>query len=347
MSRFITFIVLCICLVSCKESEHVQGVYRQFSGETMGTYYRVTFKTVEKEISQEAMEQVLEAVNESMSTYIPQSTLSRFNKSKSGIVIPQSDTMIGPVLEKAKKYFLLSRGFYDPTVLPIVNYWGFGSEKRDLDRLEAHDKIIDSLINYVNLDSIEYLEHDGHKYLRKLKDHVKLDFSSIAKGYGIDVVAAYLERNGVENYLVDIGGEARASGLNKSGKVWSMAINTPLEDAGLNSIEMVVLLDETSIATSGNYRNVYEHNGRKISHTINARTGYPERSNLLSATVITEECVDADAIATVLMVMGIAEGKEILNQIENVEACLLYDEDGDEELERWYTDGFEKYIMKQ
>lgn len=330
-------------LYACEENP--KGYY-QYRGNTMGTYYSVTFETTDQHTTQADVEKVLADVNTALSTYISTSQISKFNQSKKGITLPRQDSFLRVVYLKAKEYHDKTNGIYDPTVLPLVNHWGFGSEAVDKSKKREHRRTVDSLLQFVVMDSIEYIEHNGYKYLRKLKKGMQLDFSSIAKGYGIDVLSEYLERKGVKNYLVDIGGEAKASGFNKEGQVWKIAINRPDEEATPSDVELVITLDEKSIATSGNYRNVYTIDGKKYSHTINPRTGYPERSNLLSATVIADDCVDADAIATVLMVSGLKKGKLFLSKASGVEACMIYDADGDDHYERFYTDGFKQYVVE-
>lgn len=343
-NRLVGLICIAVLILSaCKEEKPVG--YHTMGGETMGTYYALNYEVGNEVITREEVDKVLEDVNLAFSTYIKKSYVSKFNRSGKGIALPRHDTMTKVVFQTAEKYYNLSDGYYDPTIMPLVNFWGFGYEDVDKKDIKANRKVIDSLLEYVSLDSIEYIEHNGFSYLRKLKKGMQLDFSSIAKGYGIDVVAHFLEQKGVRNYLVDIGGEAKARGLNADGNVWRIAINKPKENSKITDVELVLVLDDKSIATSGNYRNVYEVDGKKYSHTINPRTGLPERTKLLSASVIADDCIDADAIATTLMVLGLDKGKKFLDKLDKVEACLIYDEDGDDVLERFTTEGFKEYLV--
>lgn len=343
-SSMLWMFILILTFLSCKE-EKPQG-YIKYQGETMGTYYAITFETTDDHVTQEEIDQLLVDFNQSLSTYIEDSFLSVFNRSGKGIAIPRQDTFMEPVFLKAHEYYMKSDGYYDPTIMPLVNYWGFGYEEVDRSEKREHQRVVDSLINFVVMDSIEFVDGGEFTYLRKLKKGMQLDFSSIAKGYGIDVLVSHLQKHGIKNYLVDIGGEAKASGFNSEGRVWRLAINTPTEDADVDDMELIINLDDKAIATSGNYRNVYTIDGKKYSHTINPRTGFPERSSLLSATVIADQCMDADAIATILMLLGVEKGINYLEKEPKVEACMIYDEDGDSELEKYYTEGFEEYIFK-
>jgi len=168
----------------------------------------------------------------------------------------------------------------------------------------------------------------------------------LAKGYGIDVLAGYFDEINVENYLIDIGGEARARGINANGTPWSLAINKPKEDAPANDLEIILQLKNKSIATSGNYRIYYESGGRKFAHIIDPKSGFSALTNLLSASIIADDCMTADGLATVMMVKGLEGAKDFLSK-NNYPACLIYDADGDDDLEKYYANGFREMVVKE
>lgn len=312
----------------------------------MGTYYALTYSPTGTTLKKEEIDSLLVAINESLSTYIPHSTISKFNTSKKGIEIPDSDPYFEEVYRAALTYYAETDGFFDPSIMPLVNFWGFGYQKVATDSRDR--KKVDSLLQYVDMNLITLEEHGGRKYLRKQNKNIQLDFSALAKGYGINILAQYLDNKGINTYLVDIGGEAKCKGVNASGTAWKLAINKPLEKASSSELELILSISDASVATSGNYRNVYTlPDGRKVSHTINPKTGYPERSKVLSATVITKNCMDADALATCIMVLGLEKGKELLNRLPDVEGCIIYDENGDTDLEMYHTEGFGRYIVKR
>lgn len=283
-----------------------------FSGSTMGTSYRIVYLDQEERDFKNAVDSILVVFNQSLSTYIPDSEISRFNG---------TDTLFFdlpyflPVLETGKAVFDKTAGAFDPTVAPMVNLWGFGPGGPQL-----KDSVnIDAMLRLVDYSSIQFDEEK----VWKLKKDVNLDFSAIAKGYGVDVIATFLSEKGIQNMLVEIGGELVAKGVNEEGELWKVGINRPEEDASANELYSIVALENQGMATSGNYRNYYEVDGLKISHTIDPKTGRPVNHGLLSATVLAEDCMKADAIATSLMVMGTEKAIE-LQKNSDFEIFLIY-----------------------
>lgn len=338
----LTFVVT-IVFFGCKSDQKAKG-YLTYSGQTMGTYYRITLNN-NGTIDQSDIDKILKKVNKSHSTYDPLSVISSFNKSKEGIAIPKKDTTFYPVFKKAKEMYEKTDGAYDPTIYPLIRFWGFGPEKRDFTVIDKEtQKEVNLLLKNLGMDEITESSDDDYVYLSKKRKEISLDFSSIAKGYAIDILSGYLNNQGITDYLIDVGGEAKSNGFNPEGQIWVMGINKPKEEASLTDLELAIYLDKMSIATSGNYRNVETVNGVKISHTINPKTGYPERSKLLSATVMATDCMDADAIATSLMVLGLEKSKKLLKSMPGINAVLLYEENG--ALVPYYTPGFNKYIVK-
>jgi len=222
--------------------------------------------------------------------------------------------------------------------MPLVNYWGFGyTEKRKVTRVDSAR--IDSLQRLVGMENI-FVRNDS---LIKTYPGVQLDFSAIAKGYGVDQIAAFLETEGVRNFYVEIGGEVVAKGKSPRGDNWRIGISDPREGAGLQDIQTAVPLVDRALATSGNYRNVYEVNGQKYSHTINPVTGFPERSRLLSASVFAPDCMTADAYATACMVAGTEQALAFAKNNPEIEVYLIIStEDGG--LDVRYSEGIAPFF---
>ena len=315
-----------------------QTVYSSVTGETMGTYYKITYSDTIR--IQEGVDSLLKAINQAVSTYIPDSDISQFNRSDSGMIFQEGHFTRN--FRIASQFFEMSGGLYDPSVMPLVNYWGFGTTGKhpemDIDSLS-----VDSLLQIVGLKKIIREESEGRLKLIKSNPGNELDFSSVAKGYAVDRIALRLDSLGIAHYLIDIGGEMVLKGLNPKGQAWSIGINTPEEGAGLTESVRYISLSGKALATSGNYRNFYTRDGKKLSHTIHPITGYPERNELLSATVIAPDCASADAWATTCMVSGLQRSREYLRQYPDVSACLIYVSADTMAFE--YQNGFESYLI--
>lgn len=283
------------------------------AGKTMGTTYRVVYLDDQNRDFKLSIDSLLTVFNQSLSTYIPDSELSRFN---------QSDTLIFdspyllPVLKKSQEVYDVSGGAFDPTVGPLVNAWGFGpSGPQPKDSVD-----IRKLLPLVGFDKI----HFDEKLVWKSQPGIYVDFSAIAKGYAVDIVAGLLDERGISNMLVEIGGELVAKGVNDKGEIWKVGINQPDEKDFTNELFSIVALDNKALATSGNYRNYYEVDSVRYSHTIDPITGFPVRHRLLSATVVAKDCMTADAYATAMMVMGVEKSIALLDQEKELEAFLIY-----------------------
>ncbi len=328
--KFIVLLIL-FSFVLCYGCQSDQSApsenFINLQGKTMGTYYNVTYGDAENRNFQTSIDSLLEALNNEVSTYIPSSVISTFNQSDNGIVLANEEKSYDHFiknLQVASEIYRLSDGAFDPTINPLVNYWGFGAEERA--PVTAVDSmLVDSLKAFVGFDKVKLEERDNNVvFLSKSNPGVQLDFSAIAKGYGVDAVGQLLESRGVNDYLVEIGGEVVARGVNKNGETWSIGVNQPSETSRLTDFAAVLPLDNKGMATSGNYRNFYEVNGVKYSHTINPKTGFPERNDLLSATIIAENCMYADAMATACMVMGAEAAFNWVSDIQDVEAYFIY-----------------------
>jgi thiamine biosynthesis lipoprotein len=283
------------------------------AGETMGTTYNIVYLDEANRDFQTSIDSLLVVFNQSLSTYVPDSELSKFNL---GDTIDFKLPYFLPVLKASKTVYDKTGGAFDPTVGPLVNLWGFGPAGPELK--DSTD--INLLLKLVGFDKIEFDENQ----LRKKNPNIYLDFSAIAKGYGVDVVGDFLQRKGISNFLVEIGGELVARGINEKGEFWKVGVNRPEESANATDLYSIIALQDRGMATSGNYRNYYVKDSVKISHTINPATGYPVNHNLLSATVLAKDCMTADAYATAIMVMGTEKGIALDSALSEIEVFLIY-----------------------
>ncbi|MBC6409441.1 MAG: FAD:protein FMN transferase [Ekhidna sp.] len=305
---------------------------RQLSGQTMGAIiYNVKYIGLLDDMLQTEVDSVLNAFNQSLSTYIPDSEISDLNNT--GKLTFRSPYFY-PVLAISKEIFNKTNGAFDPTVGPLINAWGFGPEEQipDLDSVA-----VDSLLNMTGFEGLSFNEERA-----TLQENYRLDFSAVAKGYAVDLIGELLEGKGIENYLVEIGGEVRCRGVNKENKSWSLGIEDPTVAIDERELLAIVRLKDFSLATSGNYRNYYEKDGRVYAHIIDPRTGYTTRHNLLSASVFASDCMTADAYATALMVLGPEVSQELVER-EDIEAILVFQEE-DGSLGSYVSTGIQPFV---
>lgn len=309
-----------------------------FSGPTMGSTYAVKYVTApEKAVNyQPQVDSILEKFNQSLSTYRPDSEISAFNN---GHAIAFKLPYFYPVLEKAKEVYGVSGGAFDPTVGPLVNAWGFGTGK---DRKAPPQARLDSLRQFIGFDQMIAFDSVS---VQKSKEGVYLDFNAIAPGYAADVLGDFLETKNVSNYMIEIGGEVLCKGKNAEGKYWTIGINNPeYEQKGGEQLQAIVSLNNRALATSGNYRNFYVQDGKKYAHTLDPKTGYPVQHSLLSVTVLADDCISADAYATVFMVIGKDKALELIKKQPGLDAFFVYaDEKG--KLQTYTTEGIKPYVQ--
>ncbi len=298
----------------------------------MGSYYQVTYLGDSIPTLKQEIDSLLDAYNLELSAWVPTSVLSAFNRSESGVDLTGTLHFINN-LELARRVSLETGGAYDPTVAPLVNYWGFGTGKRR-ETSEVIMAEVDALLPLVGLDNVKL---EG-KQLTKTKPGVQLDLNASAKGYGVDLISQLLTTRGRPNHLIDVGGEFRAGGT-KYGRPWNVAIRLPDEDRGkIAQAGTLPLSEGQAIATSGNYLNYYKVDGETFSHTINPKTGLVERNRLLSASVLAPDCATADAYATACMVVGPDRALALVNARPDLEGYFLVrGEDGT--LETWKSSG--------
>lgn len=295
----------------------------KFSGGTMGTEYHVTVAGLtapeQAEAAQKAVEDALESVNAKMSTYLPDSELSRFNRHDSTEPFPVSPET-AEVFRIALEVAALSGGAFDPTVGPLVNAWGFGPDDPAAPPTEAETASLRERVGW------QKISVGADNTLRKTRGDVYCDLSAVAKGYAVDQAAAALDGLGLTRHMVEVGGEVRARGENPGGGPWRIGVERPQPDG--RAVQEVVLLRDAALATSGDYRNFHEVGGIRVSHTMDPRTGGPVSHSLASASVLHENCARADAFATALMVLGPEEGLAFAEKNGLAVSLMIREPDG-------------------
>jgi len=292
-------------------------------GSTMGTTYHITLVKVPPQLKEiqlkQEIDKLLNEVNQQMSTYKKDSELSLLNQNPSTDWIPISKALF-TVIQEALRVSELSEGAFDITVGPLVNLWGFGAKWTE-EKIPSQEEIYQTKqrVNY------QYLSiQTNPPAIKKAKPDVYIDLSGIAKGYGVDVIADFVEKQGILNYLIEIGGELRTKGSNPQGEAWKVAVEKPIPN--IRATQTIIPVHDAGIATSGDYRNFFELNGRRFSHIIDPKTGEPVQTNVVSATILdSKSCMTADAWAKMPIVMG-AEKALALAERKNIAMYLLIKE---------------------
>jgi len=289
----------------------------RIEGFIQGTTYHITYFDSKNRDFKPKIEQILKEFDNSVSTYKKNSIISKINANVENVKI---DHYFKTCFIKAKEVWKITDGAFDPTVYPLVNAWGFGPGKK----MKLEQRQIDSIIQFVDFNLIELKKNKVVK-----KDlRVALDFNSFAQGYSVDIVSDFLNKKGIKSYLVEIGGEVYAKGKKPDGSFWSVGIEKPIDNKETsNALKAIVKLENLAIATSGNYRKFFVENGVKYSHQIDPKTGYTSKNNLLSTSIITKYCMDADALATGLLVMGIEKSIAFLELHKEIQAFLIYSDE--------------------
>ncbi|MEP4890348.1 MAG: FAD:protein FMN transferase [Aliiglaciecola sp.] len=305
------------------------------SGATMGTSYNVkvpSAKGMAPEELQQKIDALLVDINKLMSTYDPNSELSRFNQQLSSEPFELSPATL-KVLKEAKRLGEVSDGVLDVTVGPLVNLWGFGPDARP-DKIPSQETI-NSVKDKIGLNKLVI---QGSTII-KLQPDLYVDLSTIAKGYGVDAVAELLESYGYTNYLVEIGGEMRVAGVKSNGQEWRIAVEKPVNDE--RAVQSILTIGNNAVASSGDYRNYFEQDGMRYSHLIDPRTGYPITHNLVAVTVVHPSSMTADGLATALNVLGKEDALRVAKQ-HNLDVMLITRENGD--FKAYTTGKFDEYI---
>lgn len=298
--------------------------YQHDSGLVFGTSYNITYQSNDN--LKPEIEKTLAEVDASLSPFNEKSVITHVNKNEA---VTLDDHFI-TVFRLSSEIYKDTEGAFDITVAPLVNAWGFGFKNGITPDCHA----IDSLMQFVGFDKVKL--QDGK--IIKTDDRLMLDCSAIAKGYGVDAVARLLKSKGIDNYMVEIGGEIVASGENPKGAPWRIGVSKPDDDSVnvSNEIQGIINISNRAMATSGNYRNFYYKGGKKYAHTIDPKTGCPVQHSILSATVVSDECAKADAYATAFMVMGLDKAKAVLARHKDMMAYFIYSDDkGNNKV--WYS----------
>ena len=321
MKRILYLFLFCFLFMSCRQT------YQEEQGVIFRTFYQVKYQS--NTSLTEKIKAELAAFDLSLNPFNPNSIIAKVNRNEEVEV----DQWFTVVFNKAMEVSEQSNGLFDVTAAPLINLWGFGFEHYD----NISTEIIDSLMTFVGYKKVRL---EGRRIVKD-DPRIILNFSAIAKGYACDVIAVLLEREGIENYMVDIGGEITAKGKNAQGDCWRIRINEPEGDLYItkNTLnEVVQLCGKSGMATSGNYRNFYIKDGKRYAHSIDPTTGYPAGQDILSATIVASDCMTADAYATAFMVMGVDEACRMAEQIPEIEYYIIYSgDDGFTRIE--YSDG--------
>ncbi len=332
--RFTYIILVSVILLTSCQQKPAEYEYIQNTGRIYGTFYNIVYLHPEGRELHEEIQIRLQEFDNSLSTFNPNSVISRINQNDASVV---TDGYFNEMFAEAIYVSTVTNGAFDITVAPLVNAWGFGFGNKDLS--ESPDVL--SILEYVGFGKVNLLDNR----LIKSDPRIMLDASAIAKGQSVDVIAQLLEESKCEHFMVEIGGEVVAKGLNPKGKKWQIGIDKPVDDPAneQHELQTIISISGEALATSGNYRRFYVRDGMKYAHTINPRTGYPVNHNLLSATVIAPTCMQADAFATAFMVLGLDSSLLIVNQHPELEAYLIYSNEKGE-FEVAFSKGFQKYL---
>lgn len=333
--RTLYFLISILFVVSCEQNDLKSYALQ---GNAFGTTYAIQFFSTEKINIERGVDSVIYKVNRSVSTYMPNSDISKINRGDTTIVV---DTIFREVFRISETVFTNSNGYFDPTIGVLRNAYGFG----DIEAIEKIDqKVIDSLLRYVGFNKVSILA-DGK--VSKEFPEIYFDFNAVAKGYGIDCLGNYLESQGISNYIIELGGEILAKGRNiGKDKDWIVGIETVESTIENRAYRTTIKLEDKAMASSGNYRKfrIDSISGKKYVHTINPLTGSAEQSDVTSATVIANTCGVADAYATALMALGLEKSKDLLKVSAGIEAYLTFVDLSNQE-QIYTTEGFRQLII--
>jgi len=314
--RIFIFYIVGLVFLSLKKSPTISFIRVDLAGAAQGTTWHITYYGKDTVVRKWEIDSLLAVIDSSLSIYKPYSRIVAFNNSTTGIII---DDHFRRVVKKSLETYQQTNGLFDITILPIVEAWGFGA--KPIDTLPDSTTIL-SLLTCVGS---QYLKLDGYR-LTKLKPCVKIDVNGIAQGYSVDEIAGFLEKNGIVNYIVELGGELRVHGKKQPGdEPFKIGIEAPSDnDFVSHTIEKILLVDSGAITTSGNYRKYYESNGKKISHLMDPRTGYSIKNEMISVTVYAKDAMTADAYDNALMAMGLNKAMKFVEKRQGMAAYFIY-----------------------
>jgi len=338
MKFFNVLLGVVFCLVSCNNQKSLFKLQR-VKGSALGTTYGVVYFSSKKIVGiEKSLDSLFSAVNNSMSTYILTSDISKINRGDRTLVV---DQMFRDVFKLSKEIHKETKGYFDPTVGKLVNAWGFGPKKL---KLTMNNRTVDSLRQYVGFSKVSLAKNN---ILYKENSNIILDFNAIAKGYCIDRIATYLDTKNIKNYLIELGGELIAKGENlKKQSSWKVGIDDPNQKETRTLIS-TLSLNNRAMATSGNYRKfrIDKVTGKKYVHTINPLTGYTQISQVLSVSVLANNCATADAYATAFMAMPLEETKKIVELKKELDIYIVYS-NPKSKIEVFTSKGFKEVLNK-
>lgn len=332
LTGFAVILVLVLAACQSRKSE-----YLRISGFAQGTTFNITYENSQNEDYTEDIDSLLKAFDQSLSIYDSTSVISRINNNDPTV---EADDWFVTVFNKSAEVSAISGGAFDITVGPVVKAWGFGNTP-----IAKHDTAyIDSLLQFVGMDKVKL---EGRKIVKN-SPGVKIDVNAIAQGYSVDVVSKFFDDKGIKNYLVEIGGEVRCKGTNAKNNLWHIGIDKPndLNIAPGGELQAIIELNNKSLTTAGNYRKFFVENGVKYGHTIDPKTGFPARNTLLSATVVCDDAMTADAYDTAFMVLGLEKSIELLKKLPGIEVYFIYSNPMGE-YEVYFSEGMKKMILEQ
>ncbi|MCX8148465.1 FAD:protein FMN transferase [Thermaurantimonas aggregans] len=332
MRSLFSFLSLMTLIIQACQPKVGDEVMRINRGKAQGTTYNIQYITTQGTDYQREIDSIFAFVDQEMSTYLPTSTISRLN---AGEATPIERHFFN-VLTLSDKIYQMTGGLFDVTVYPLVQLWKI----EDPNFTGAIDSSkVDSVLNFIGFSKIAY---DSTSV--KLPAGIKLDLNAIAQGYTVDIIAEFLESKGISNYMVEVGGEVRCKGKNINDKIWLIGIEKPVDDPNNQKFQIIIKLKDKSLATSGSYRKYRTMpDGSRLSHTINPKTGYPTNHNLLSVSVIADDCATADGLATALLVMGLQEAKQFAAKHPEYDYFFIYF-DRYKGYQTWSTEGFSKFV---
>ena len=332
--RFISSVlILLLFFSSCRK----KITFDNFTGFAQGTTYSMVFENdgrLNLEELKSEVEKILHDFDMSLSLYVDSSILSKVNRNENISL----DYYFTEAFRKSLEITEMTDGAFDITVGPVVKAWGFGPDEQK----NFTESKRDSLLRLIGMDKVKI--ENGR--VVKANPGMNLDFNAIAQGYSVDVICSYFENKGIKSFLVEIGGEVRVKG-DKQGVLWRVGIDKPSDNNMVpgNDLQAIISLKDRSLATSGNYRKFYIENGIKYSHTVDPRTGYPARNQLLSATIVADECATADGIATACMVIGKEKTLEFLDMHPEFDAFLVFSDDNGN-YQTWATENLKRFITE-
>ena len=334
LKRFCSFLIVAILFTSCTKTTDFYSI----QGEAQGSTYSIKYISNEEKVTKNQIDSLLTAFDLSLSTYRPDSKISKINAGDSTVVV---DEFFTETFQLSNQIYKETMGLFDPTIGVLVNAYGFGPNKKQED---LSQKQIDSLLQFVGFDKIVL---NSNKTISKNYKETFIDFNAIAQGYSVDVVVNYLKSKGIENAIVEIGGELFALGKNTiDNKNWVVGIDDPLQKPEERTLIAKVNLENLGMATSGNYRKVMidEVTGNKFVHIINPKTGLAQKNNVLSATVLSKSSAISDGYATAFMLMSLDESKVFLQKHPELYVMLLYS-DSDNKMQQFTTENFNSLII--